>query len=127
MNQYMKKMVFIWLLALMSSTILGNPLKDLPSNHKEQCVPIIVKQPYKIKGCKLMEVENQGCKGRCNSFYIPVFGQSAVQICRACLPKYAPRNHTFECVGKDNKYHKTTIEVYTKLTECACQSVDCTR
>lgn len=127
MDQLLKKISFVWLLVLMSSMILGNPLKHPPSSHKEKCTALIVEQTYKIDGCRPIKLDVQGCKGRCNSFYIPVFGQEAAQICRACLPKYAPTNQTFECLGKDNRYHKTVIAVDTKLTGCACQNVDCSR
>ena len=121
----MKKMAFVWLLVLMSSMILGSPLPG--SGNKEICTPLIVEQFYKVDGCKPVKLSVQGCKGKCNSFYIPVFGQPAAQICRACLPKYAPTNQTFECFGKDNKNHFKTIEIPTKLTGCECQNVDCSR
>ena len=116
------RIMFVLLMTLSFSMILAIPMNN---GSKEICIPVKLKESFTVEGCKPIELDIFGCNGRCNSFYIPMF-LKIVQYCRACLPKYAPKNHTFEC-WSNGKHHKKVISLDTKLAECKCTNVDCSR
>ena len=95
---------------LMPSTELKNQL----------CFMVPFNQTIEHPGCKKVQLQNNYCRGQCNSFFVPN-GDDLFRVCSFCRPsEFEQMKIVLDC--KNSKY---AIKMFFLIKKCSCDDQKC--
>ena len=113
---------YIIALATLMSSTGGSPLGD---TSQEQCYKVTTEQKLHEPNCEVVMYQVDACSGKCNSWYIPRFQGSPIQICRACIASGSViKEIDLKCLENGVEVKKSKM-VVVGFTKCECVQVNC--
>jgi len=89
---------------------------------KEKCEAIPYKQDIVVDGCTPRTIDNNYCKGKCLSGYVPENGVNGKYRCSSCQPHQTVRKPlVLDCQNGQKKIVEVEIFVSCKCTQTNCQ------
>ena len=92
------------------------------AREKESCEAIPYKQDIIVDGCKPRTIDNNYCKGKCLSGYVPENGVNGKYKCSSCQPHQTVRKPlVLDCENGQKKIVEVEIFVSCQCTQTNCQ------